>query len=136
MVAMWGTYGYEMDLAELDEKQFAETQADIAYMKAHRDLLLYGESIRLLSPFEGSTAAWMVVSGDRSEAIATAIRLSAQPNSRRQRLRLAGLEPARVYRVEELDAAMTGQELMRFGLPLAFEPGDYQSVRFTLSSQK
>ena len=136
MVAMWGTYGYEMDLAELDEKQFAETQADIAYMKAHRDLLLYGKSIRLLSPFEGSTAAWMVVSGDRSEAIVTAVRLSAQPNSRRQRLRLAGLEPARVYRVEELDAAMTGQELMRFGLPLAFEPGDYQSVRFTLSSQK
>ena len=78
----------------------------------------------------------MVVSGDRSEAIVTAVRLSAQPNSRRQRLRLAGLEPARVYRVEELDAAMTGQELMRFGLPLAFEPGDYQSVRFTLSSQK
>ena len=133
-VAMWGTFGYEMDLAELDDAQFAETQANIAYMKTHRDLLLYGQSIRLLSPYDGPTAAWMVVAPDQSEAIVTAVRMSAQPNTRRERLRLAGLDPLRLYQVEELNVTLTGQELMCFGLPLAFEPGDYQSLRFTLSA--
>ena len=135
-VAMWGTFGYEMDLAELDDRQFAETRADIEYVKAHRDLLLYGNGIRLLSPFGHDTAAWMVVAPDRAEAIVTAVRLSARANARRQRLRLAGLEPGRTYRVEELDADLTGQELMRFGLPLGFERGDYASLRFTLISHK
>ena len=96
MVAMWGTYGYEMDLAELDDRQFAETQADIAYMKAHRNLLLYGESIRLLSPFEGDTAAWMVISSDQREAIVTAVRLNAHPNERRQRLHFPGHIPGHI----------------------------------------
>ena len=114
------------------EEQFAETQADIAYVQAHRDLLLYGDSIRLLSPYDGPTAAWMVVSPDRSEAIMTAVRMTAQPNTLRERVRLYGLDPDRTYRVEELDAVMTGQELMRFGLPLGFESGDYKSLRFTL----
>ena len=135
-VAMWGTFGYEMDLAELDDNQFAETREDIAYVKAHRDLLLYGDSIRLKSPYAGPTAAWMVVSPDRSEAIVTAVRMTAQPNMLRERLCLKGLDPEKIYRVEELDAELTGQELMHFGLPLAFESGDYRSLRFTLISHE
>ena len=135
-VAMWGTFGYEMDLAELDADQLAETRADIAWVKAHRDLLLYGDSIRLLSPFEGDTAAWMVVAPDRSAAVVTAVRLLAHANERRERLRLAGLAPETRYRVEELDVVLTGQELMRFGLPLRFAPGDDQSLRFTLVAEQ
>ena len=135
-VAMWGTFGYEMDLRELDEEQFAQTQADIAYIKAHRDLLLYGRSIRLLSPFDNDTAAWMVVSPDRSEAIVTAIRLSARVAERRQRLYLSGLDPEAMYLVEEQDVILSGQELMHFGLPLAFKAGDYESIRFTIREEK
>ena len=134
-VAMWGTFGYEMDLKELNEQQFAETQADIAYMKAHRDLLLYGDSYRLKSPFEGDTAAWMVVSPDQNGAVVTAVRMSSHPNERRERLRLNGLAPEKLYHIEELDTDLTGQELMHFGLPLAFEPGDYRSLRFTLETK-
>ena len=65
----------------------------------------------------------------------TAVRMTAQPNMLRERLCLKGLDPEKIYRVEELDAELTGQELMRFGLPLAFESGDYRSLRFTLISQ-
>ncbi len=135
-VAMWGTFGYEMDLSELNGDEFAATQADIAYVKAHRNLLLYGRSIRLLSPFEGDTAAWMVVSPDQREAIVTAVRLSAHPNERRMRLRLSGLNPRQMYRIDELQVTLSGQELMHFGLPLGFQPGDYQSLRFTLSAEE
>ena len=131
-VAMWGTFGYEMDLKELNEEDFAATQADIAYVKAHRDLLLYGQCLRLSSPFEGDTAAWMVVSPDQSAAIVTAVRLRSHPNARRERLTLAGLRPEARYHVAELDVSLTGQELMKFGLPLAFEPGDDRSLRYTL----
>ena len=130
--AMWGTFGYEMDLAEMDDAMFAQTQADIAYAKAHRDLLLYGRCIRLLSPFEGDTAAWMIISDSQREAIVTTVRLSAHTNERRQRLLLRGLRADALYQISELDVSLTGQELMRFGLPLAFRPGDYQSLRFTL----
>ena len=62
----------------------------------------------------------------------TAVRLRSHPNARRERLTLAGLRPEARYHVAELDVSLTGQELMKFGLPLAFEPGDDRSLRYTL----
>ena len=100
------------------------------YVKAHRDTLLYGALYRLSSPFETDLTAWMAVG--QGEAVVTAVRMSARPNALRQRLRLKGLNEKADYLVEELTLTLSGAELMRYGLPLDFPAGDYQSLRFTL----
>ena len=133
MVAMWGTYGYEMDLNNMTEEDFAQTVQDVRYVKAHRDTLLYGDLHRLSSPCESDLAAWMTVG--QGEAVVTAVRLYARPNARRQRLLLKGLQEKSDYLVEELRLTLSGAELMRYGLPLDFPAGDYQSLRFTLTKQ-
>ncbi len=132
-VAMCGTYGYEMDLNTMTEEEFAQTVRDVSYVKSLRDTLLYGDLYRLSSPFESDLTAWMTVG--KGEAVVTAVRMSARPNSRWQRLRLKGLNEKADYLVEELSLTLSGAELMRYGLPLDFPAGDYQSLRFTLKKQ-
>ena len=129
-VAMCGTYGYELDLNTMSEEEFAQTIQDVKYVKAHRDTLLYGNLHRLSSPFETDLTAWMVIG--QGEAVVTAVRMYARPNALTQRLRLKGLQEKTDYLVEELNLTLSGAELMRFGLPLDFPAGDYQSLRFTL----
>jgi len=134
-VAMMGSYGYEMDLNELDDEAFEQTKRDIAYAKENRELLLYGDLIRLRSPFDGSLAAWMTVSPDQRSAIVTAVRLSAMPNARPEMLLLSGLDGKKMYRIRETGSVLSGAELMNYGISLAFAPGDYESLRFTLTQE-
>lgn len=132
LVAMGGAFGYEMDVSRMTPEEQAQTKADICYMKGLRSTLLYGQMHRLLSPFEGEEAAWMVVSEDRREAVVTAVSLSARVRLPTPRLPLKGLDEGLTYRVEELGREMRGDELMYYGLPLPYAKGDRTSVRYTL----
>ena len=136
LVAMGGTFGYEMDVNKMTAEEQAETVKDIAYMKAHRKTLMYGHFYRLSSPFESDCAAWMAVGEDQREAVVTAVRMSARVNMPVQRMMLKGLNPKQTYRIEELGRSARGDELMYYGLPLNFKSGDRASVRYTLRVSK
>ena len=56
----------------------------IAFFKQHRTLFRTGRFIRLVSPYEGTDACWMVVSPDRSRAIVAFYRVLAKPFPRRR----------------------------------------------------
>ena len=133
-VALWGTFGYELDLNGMTEEEFEQTKRDVQYAKDHRDTLLYGDLYRLSSPFDSDMTAWMTVNEEKTEAVVTAVRMSAKPTTLCPRLCLRGLAPKRRYTVAELNLTLSGEELMQYGLPLAFDPGDYQSLRFTLNA--
>ena len=68
--AFFGTFRYELDLNLLTEEEQYQVKEQIRFMKEHRKLIQQGRFYRLISPFEGNEAAWIVVSEDENRAIA------------------------------------------------------------------
>ena len=131
-VAMGGTYGFELDVTKLPDAEIAWMKTLLARVKTVRRTLLYGNFHRLQSPFEGNLAAWMVVSTDQKEAVVTCVRLCAECNRTLRSLKLTGLNPLFVYRVEENGEQLGGDEFMTIGLTLAFDNGDDVSCSYIL----
>ncbi len=132
MVAMGGTYGYELDLTRLPQEELEQIAAFNRRVKALQPLLLYGDYYRLLSPFEGNECAFMSVSEDRGEAVVTHVTAQAQPFVQPGLLRLRGLNPDWDYRDEDSGRVYGGDELLYYGLPLKTAWGDYAGQQFHL----
>ena len=139
--ALFGVFGYELDLNTLTDEEREEVRQQICFVKEHRELLMKrGPFTGLLSPFEGDEAAWIVVSEDRTEAMAGYYRQRQPANAPYQRLRLAGLDPEMEYLVSDFAGSFFGDELMQAGLVTSDEgcgvkgsgvpQGDYQSRVF------
>lgn len=121
-VAMFGTFGYELDLNTLSEEEFGKVRSQVEFFKHYREIIHTGDFHRLISPDGNEQAAWMVVSRDRRTAIVADYRILLTPNSRYTRLRLRGLDGNTEYRVSCSGASsidggtFTGAELMHIGM--------------------
>ncbi len=132
-VAMTGNFGYELDLSAFTEEERALSKEQIAAYKRYRELIQFGEHYRLVSPFEGNAASWMIVSQDQTEAILLFAHILAEPNVSRLRVRLKGLDELADYRLQSLgdlpvDGVFGGDELMQAGLLLPAMKRDFSSV--------
>jgi alpha-galactosidase len=115
-VAYCGTFGYELDLTKFTEEEKEIAKEQVAFYKENRRLIQFGDLYRLLSPFEGNEAAWMIVSEDSSEAIVSYFHVLAQPNCGFRSVRLQGLEANADYELLESGQVFGGDELMSVGL--------------------
>ena len=148
-VAYFGTYGYELDLNRLSAEEQDQVKDCTRFMKEHRELIQYGTFYRLRSPFESNEAAWMVVSGDRKEAIVAYYQILSTVNGGFLRLPLRGLDPDRLYHVKEdagAEGDFYGDELMHAGLVTSDETsqkigerirpaGDFRSTLYLLRAK-
>lgn len=147
-VAMSGIFGYELDATVMNDEEKEIVRKQIELYKEIRPLVLYGDFYRLLSPFEGNEAAWMLISEDGREAIVFYFSVLAEANGPLRRLRLKGLDPDADYAVEPLDGGASldgaariyggtgrddaagvygGDHLMFAGLNIETGHGDFQS---------
>jgi alpha-galactosidase len=131
-VAMWGTFGYELDPGKLDDGERAKLREQVAFANETQLLRLYGRRYWLQSPFEGNDAAWMSVSEDRTEAMFTLVRRMARPNEMPPLVRLQGLDADRRYRVVETGEVFGGDELMLSGLCCPLGTGDAAALVYRL----
>ncbi len=99
-VAYFGTFGYELDLNKLSDKENERVRKQIEFMKKYRQLIqVEGDFYRLLSPFEGNDTSWMVVAPDKSQAIVGFYQKLNKVNASPLRLKLTGLDPDKLYEV-------------------------------------
>ena len=162
-VAYFGTFGYELDLNLLSDAEIETVKKQIAFMKENRELIqMDGDFYRLLSPFEGNETAWMVVSSDKTQAVAAFYQRLNKVNASWLRLKLDGLDANTKYEVScdmapvtsydakiaeayghktDEDSVKTyqayGDELMSAGIPIDREElnkkgGDFASLLYTL----
>ncbi len=115
-VAYFGTFGYELDLNKLSEEQQEIVKKQIAFMKEYRKLLQFGTFYRLVSPFDSNITCWMVVSGDKKEAIVGWYRILSHVNMPYTRVKLYGLNPDFCYEEQSTKNKYFGDELMNIGL--------------------
>ncbi|MGL5259924.1 MAG: alpha-galactosidase [Lachnospiraceae bacterium] len=115
-VAYFGTFGYELDLNQLQEEEIKQVKEQIAFMKSYRQILQHGIFYRLKSPFEGNETIWMVVSEDQKTAIVGWYRTLNVVNQSYTRVQLKGLNPNMTYENEKNHTIHYGDELMNLGL--------------------
>lgn len=118
-IAMFGAFGYELDITRMPEEEFEEVKKQVAFVKEYRKLIHTGTYYRLADPFATNEGAWMVVSEDQKEAIVMYSRTLIHPNSAVKRLKLKGLNPELEYGIEaprRKEVSRFGDELMYAGL--------------------
>ena len=155
-IAYFGAFGYELDLNLLSEREIGQVKEQVRFMKEYRELIqIDGDFYRLLSPFEGNEAAWMVVSRDKKKAVAVFYQSLNKVNGPWIRLKLQGLRedalyevsydtepdipfaqgPAEVYGIK-MDTDLVrayqayGTELMYAGIPIDRETLNRKSMDF------
>ena len=109
-VAMFGTFGFELDITKLNEDELLLLSNEISKYKLYQSLITQGKFYRLLSPFDSDITAWMVVAKDQSEALAGIYQPLAKPNDHYHRLKLPGLNPKLRYHY-----MIHGKKVIRFG---------------------
>ena len=142
-IAYFGTFGYELDLNLLSDREIEEVKHQVAFMKEYRELIqIDGDFYRLQSPFEGNETAWQVVSQDKKESIAMFYQKLNKVNASWLRLKLKGLKEDALYQVSLEGAPLKeykayGDELMYAGIPidrteLNRRGGDFASLLYVL----
>ncbi|MGN0636297.1 MAG: alpha-galactosidase [Acutalibacteraceae bacterium] len=115
-VALWGSFGYELDPNKLDDATKDLIRSQIAEYHKYYDLTHNGELYRLITPTENFfRCAWQLVSEDKSEALVTVVNIRRNP-CQFFLLRLAGLDENAYYRIEETGEVYSGALLMHAGL--------------------
>ncbi len=132
VVAMSGSFGYEMDLTKLNQKEKQIVREQILRFKDQRDVLQTGTYHRLTNAQQDRWfTAWMSVSQDRSRAIVSIVLLAPIPNAPILVIKLRGLNPDAFYR-DPSGKQYTGEALMKAGLIISPLYGDYTAVQVEL----
>jgi alpha-galactosidase len=117
-VAISGNFGFELDLTKLSEEEKDLAKKYVKKYKEIRKLIQFGDFYRLLSPFEGNSCSWMIVSKDKSEAIIGYYTILSEVNPSYKELKLVGLDENIIYSVSENNKECYGDELMNIGIKL------------------
>lgn len=66
---MCGTFGFELDLNKVCEKEINEYEQHIKLYRSISPIIRNGDLHRLWNPFKVNFASWMYVSRDKTEAV-------------------------------------------------------------------
>ena len=132
VAAMSGTFGYELNPALLNAKEKAEIRAQLAQYREYQELIREGDYYRLSNPFQDNFAAWMVVSDDRSKALVSVIRLTAEANPSAAYVTLKGMEEDAFYREKTTGKVYPGAALMEAGILLPAAVSEYEAYQIAL----
>ena len=133
VVAMSGTFGYELNLMKLSEEEKQEIREQIAEYKSYASIIQNGLYYRLSDPTTGEICAWEFVHTDEKEQSKVLLNIVMQVihgNMTVNYVKLQGLEETAVYREEKSGKRYTGAALMYGGMPLPIEPGEYQAYQY------
>ncbi len=103
-LACTGRLGMELQPKTLTPAERAFADRCIKSYKGYRDLVFNGDLYRLASPYEGDDYALMYVSEDKSRAVVFVFNLAFRNRDKfAAEYKLQGLDPARRYKVTELN---------------------------------
>ena len=133
VVAMAGTFGYELDLQKLTAEEKEMVKAQIVRYKQLQPLLLEGRCERLTDAVTDTCfTAWQFTAPDRSRAAVSVVVIDPQANPWPIHIRLRGLDPQALYHESLTERVYTGAALCHAGLTLPIMQGDYPAVQIMI----
>ena len=131
-VAMSGRLGMEIQPKNMTEEEKALCRKAISEYRMIRPVVQFGDIYRLVSPYDGfNIASMMYCSQDKSQAVFYWWKLEHFCDEHLPRVKMAGLDPDRMYRIKELDRidnrplpfegmSFSGRYLMSTGLEIPY----------------
>ena len=130
IVAMSGTFGYELDPTKLDEKEKQEIRKQISDFHKYYWLIQNGTYYRLGDrQFEKRYSCWEYVSEDQTEILLNLVDTEVEANSEFPFVKLKGLNENLNYRLEGTDLTISGAALMYGGYTFETLMGNYPAVQ-------
>lgn len=125
--ALAGTFGYELDVTKIPEKDRDMIPAQIEMYHKYNDLVRTGDYYRIASYQENHMYdCYEVVSKDKSQALVTFIQVLGRANCHSRRIHLEGLQENMRYQIEGESRTYLGSTLMYGGLQIENLWGDFQ----------
>lgn len=126
IVALAGTFGYELDITKISEEERALVPSQIAAYKKYAPLIREGDYYRIASYRENHMYdCYEIVSKDQSHAAVFFVQVLNRPSVKSRRIRLQGLKEHAVYEVD--GKKHEGDTLMYAGLLREWLHGDFQA---------
>lgn len=133
VVAMCGTFGYELDATELSEEDQEICREQSELFRKYYPIIFEGDYYRLSNPFEvGNMTAWQHVSKDRKESLLSVVVTNLTCNGPQEYVRAKGLLPDAMYQINDGEKVLSGAALMHAGLPIDREVPEYSAFQFYL----
>lgn len=131
VVAMAGSFGYEMNLELLSEEEKQNVRQEIARFHQYWNVIHNGDYYRLAGSLESKPyAAWQFVTKDKREVLLNIVLLETHGNAPAQYIACKGLEAEALYKEEATGKVFYGNTLMHAGIPIPYEQGEYQAYQF------
>ncbi len=136
IVAMSGTFGYELDLTALSDEDCEEIREQVKRFKEIEPIVHDGKLYRL-SQMSDSThyVAWQYVSADQSRSLLNIVVTNPLANSAPVHVNLKGLLPDAVYSVNG-EFECLGSALMGGGYTFPRLTGDYPAMQLDIIKTK
>jgi alpha-galactosidase len=122
---MGGSFGFELDPLKMRPDEKDAVPELIALAEKVNPIVLKGDMWRLSLPEESNWPAVLFISEDGARAVLFFFQLSPNVNHTMPRVRLQGLDPGAMYRLDE-QGPYSGDTLMNLGLQYSFS-SDYGS---------
>lgn len=132
VVAMAGTFGYELAPEKLSQEEKEEIKEQIRQYRKYARLVQTGSYYRLSDPFSEPYAAWMFVSEDGKQALANVVMLEIHGNMTVNYVKMKGLLPDELYEDAATGKSYYGSALMEAGIPIPVEMGEYPAYQIEL----
>ncbi|MCB2294493.1 alpha-galactosidase [Clostridium algoriphilum] len=129
-VAMAGNLGYELDLTKLTKEEKQVIKEQVKLYKEIRETIQFGELYRIFNPFDGNEAAWNFISKDKSEFIATYVKVLSLPGAPIRTIKFKGLNLDYDYKDVSTGEIFGGDELMNVGITIPRIKQDFQSIQW------
>jgi len=145
-VAMSGRLGIELQPANMTPEEREQTKRAISDYKKIRDIVQLGNLYRLVSPYEENLSSFLYTNDSKDRVVLFAHRVKYLYNMVIPRVRLAGLDASKNYRIKEVNEkinekpcyldgkVVSGRLLMEAGLNIPLEK-DYASRVFELTAE-
>ena len=135
-VALAGTFGYELDITKIPEKDQEMIPQQVQMYHKYNDLVREGDYYRIASYRENHEFdCYLVAAKDKKDILVTFVQVIGRPNYHSRCIRLQGLDPKMNYRIEGTDYVYGGDLLMNAGLQVENLWGDAQSKLYHLIAE-
>ena len=134
-VAMAGSFGYELDLNQLDQNEKEKVAEQVKAYKEYQELIYGGKYYRLSNPKKDDLAAWEFISEDCSKILVQGVAFRAASNVLRHRIKLLGVDGTAIYRFvkgRQKEEKLSGKALMTGGILIPAIKGDDVAFEFYL----